>query len=230
MIPNVGCRVNLDIQRAPGSLVEQYRHIPASNISDIMNRFYCMESSISPYGTPSLAGVAFTVKTPIGDNAMIHYALDLAEPGDILVVDGGAELSRALMGEIMFTYAWQKGIAGIIVDGAIRDVDCLSRLPLPVYASGVTPQGPYKNGYGEINFPVACGGQVVSPGDILIGDADGIVVIRRQDAPLLLELAQAKLSSETVRLESYREGKLDDEQHFAEYDTLLKKQGLQVLR
>ena len=229
MIPNVGCRMVGEIERAPRELVDQFREIPASNISDIMNRFYCMNSAISPYGKTPLAGVAFTVKTPIGDNAMIHYALDLAHPGDVLVVDGGSELSRALMGEIMFTYAWQKGLAGIIVDGAIRDVDCLTRLPIPVYARGVTPQGPYKYGLGEINFPVACGGQVVCPGDILIGDADGIVVIRRQDAPLLLEAAKEKLASETIRLDQYRKGELDAEEHFTEYDSLYKKLKLQIV-
>jgi len=226
---NVGCRVIREFERAPASLVEGFKNIPASNISDVMNRLYSMQSRISPYGITPLAGVAYTVKTPIGDNAMIHYALDLAQPGDVLVIDGGGELSRALMGEIMITYAWKKGLAGIVIDGAIRDVDCIKAMPIPVYAAGVTPQGPYKNGYGEINYPVVCGGQVVCPGDIIIGDADGIVVIRREDAPHVLELAKAKLAAETERIGKYRQGDLDADEHFAEYDNLLKKLKVQII-
>ena len=228
MPKNIGFRIIQEITRAPSDLVSGFSIIPTSNISDCMNRLYCMDAGIKPYGKTQLAGTAFTIKVPASDNAMIHYALDLASPGDILVIAASGGLERALMGEIMFTYAEKRGISGIIVDGAIRDVDCLSRLTLPVYARGVTPQGPYKVGPGEINVPIACAGQVVNPGDIIIGDADGVVVIPRELASELLPNAQAKLAQEEKRLTGYRKGELDAEAHFSEYHELLKKLGITV--
>ena len=223
-----GLKVITTIERPPRELVREFAGIPASNISDIMNRFFCMHQYIKAFSTCPMVGTAFTVRVPGHDNMMIHYALDLAEPGDVIVVDGGSAVNRALMGEIMFTYAKKRGLAGIIVDGGIRDVESIPGLELPVYACGVTPQGPYKNGPGEINVPIACGGQVVSPGDILVGDRDGVVVIRREDAAELLSLAQEKLRSEEKRLTAYRRGELDLEQHFAEYDAIVKKLGTTI--
>jgi len=220
--------VNTNITRAPAELVQRFAKIPSSNISDCMNRLYSMKGSLRPYNSIPLAGTAFTVRVPANDNAFIHYALDLVKPGDILVVDAGGEVGAALMGEIMFTYAQQRGITGIIVDGAIRDVDCLQTLPLAVYAKGVTPRGPYKTGPGEINQPVSCGGQVVFPGDILIGDADGVIVIPQDDAPHLVDLAEAKLQDEERRLARYRLGELDAEKHFKEYHDLLVKLGAKL--
>ncbi|MCL2498371.1 MAG: RraA family protein [Symbiobacteriaceae bacterium] len=225
MNPKVGLRIITEFQRPDPLLVKRYGGIPASNISDVMYRFYCMHEYIRSMNNRPMAGVAFTVKVPSSDNTFIHYALDLAEPGDILVVDGGSEINRALMGEIMFTYAQQRGIAGVIVDGAIRDIDCLQTLTIPIYAKGITPQGPYKNGPGEINVPVACGGQVVTPGDIIVGDSDGVVVIPQGDAAYIIDLAEAKLASEEERLASYRRGDLDREQHLNEYLEFLKGLG-----
>jgi len=167
--------------------------------------------------TSSVVGIAFTVKVPDGDNVFLHRALDLAEPGDVIVVDGNGCLTRSLMGEIMFTYAQNKGIAGFVLDGAIRDVDALEALDIPVYAVGVTPQGPYKNGPGEINVPVACGGQVVMPGDILVGDGDGVCVIRAEDAEKIVKLARGKFGEELRILESYRKNGNDTENHQRTY-------------
>ncbi len=224
---DIGNRIFTKVNRADRELVEAFRDIPSSNINDMMNRLFCMRETIERRGKheKQLLGTAVTVKVSDGDNAFIHLAMDMLEPGDVLVVDGNGCTSRSLMGEIMFTYCRAKGCAGIIVDGAIRDLDSLDRLDIPVYAASVTPQGPYKNGTGEINVPVACGGQVVYPGDILVGDADGVVVIHREDAPLLIEASQKKFASEEKKLAEYRRGELSEAEHNAPYAKLAKALG-----
>lgn len=195
----VGNRIFTEIDRADADVVEMFRGLPASNINDEMNRLYCMHDYIrllNPQNGRQLLGTAVTVKAPIGDNLFFHQALDMAQPGDIIVVDGGSGCNRSLAGEIMMRFAQQKGLAGIVVDGCLRDLDGIESLSMPVYAKGITPQGPFKNGPGEINVPIACGGQVVFPGDILVGDRDGIVVIRRQEAEEIARSAQKKKAGE----------------------------------
>lgn len=195
----IGNRVFTDIKRPARELIEAFRGLPSSNINDEMNRLYCMHDYmrlINPDTSFQLLGPAFTVKVPIGDNLFIHQALDMAQPGDIIVIDGGNGKNRSLAGEIMMRFAQYKGIAGIVADGCLRDSDALSKMKMPIYCAGITPQGPYKNGPGEINAPIACGGQVVFPGDILVGDRDGIVVIHKEDAVLMAEVAHKKKSGE----------------------------------
>lgn len=218
MKSKIGLRILESPERPDPLLLKRFEGIPSSNIGDIMNRLYCMDSSVRPFGRPSLIGPAFTVKVPEGDNLFIHRALDLAQPGDILVVDGGGSMCRALMGEIMFTYASQKRLAGIVINGCIRDQDSLEVLNLPVYAAGVTPQGPYKHGPGEINVPVSCGGQAVLPGDILVGDNDGICVIRREDTPQIIDDALRKMAAEKKVLKNYRSSQIAFEDHKKEYE------------
>lgn len=209
----IGCRIITDFERPEQKLVEEFRGIPSGNIGDMMNRLYCMNSDVKAYSKKPLLGVAFTVKAPPGDNAFFHRAMDLAQPGDILVVDGGASMERALAGEMMFNYAQGRGIGGIIVNGCIRDIGCIDELDIPIYACGTTAQGPYKNGPGEIGVPVVCGGQVVCPGDILMGDVDGVVVIPRKDAPSIVDAAQKKYSDEIKKLEQYHAGEYDFAKH-----------------
>lgn len=192
----VGNRIYTQIDRPDKSLVEMFRGIPSSNINDEMNRLFCMHNYMRPLNNTPLLGTAFTVKVPLGDNLLFHKALDMAQTGDVIVVDGGSGCNRSLAGEIMLRYAYQRGIAGVIVDGCLRDLDSIKEIPMAVYAKGITPQGPYKSGPGEINTPISCGGQVVFPGDILVGDGDGVVVIRPQDAKELAAAAQKKKASE----------------------------------
>lgn len=219
MPDGVGLRVFTKVVRADKELIERFRGIPSSNINDMMNRLYCMNGSIRPYNkVTSMVGSAITVKAPIGDNMVFHKALDIAQPGDIIVVDGGGCCDRSLAGEIMITYAAKKGIAGIIVDGAMRDLDGIQNCPIPIYAKAITPQGPYKNGPGEINVPVCCGGVAVLPGDIIVGDADGVVVLRVDDAPYIIEKAEKKLATETAKLKKYAEEGIDEQQHIEKYD------------
>ena len=195
----IGNRIFTEVTRADRALVAQFRDLPSSNINDEMNRLYCMHDYIrllNPGRAKPLLGTAITVKAPIGDNLFFHQALDMAQEGDVIVVDGGSGCNRSLAGEIMLRFACKKGLAGIVVDGCLRDLDGIESLDMPVYAKGVTPQGPFKFGPGEVNVPIACGGQVVFPGDILVGDPDGIVVIRRQDAAAVAKAAQEKKKKE----------------------------------
>lgn len=200
MSKGVGFRIFTNIQRPPQELVEKFRGLPSSNIADNMGRLYCIGHQIRPLNNVPLLGVAFTVKAPQGDNLMFHRALDLAKPGDIIVVDGEGDMEHSLAGELMVRYAIKRGLGGIIVDGCMRDSDGIAELDFPVYARGITPQGPYKNGPGEINVPICCGGQVVMPGDILVGDRDGVVVIRPEDAEELAEVSRKKFEKEQEQI------------------------------
>ena len=195
----IGNRIFLNVKRPRPETIKLFQGLPSSNINDEMNRLYCMHDYIrlmNPSTASPLIGSAITVKAPIGDNLFFHEALDLAQPGDVLVVDGASGRNRSLAGEIMLRFAQEKGLAGVVVDGCLRDLDGIEGLHMPIYAKGITPQGPWKFGPGEVNVPIACGGQVVFPGDILVGDKDGIVVIRREDAETVAAAAQSKKSSE----------------------------------
>lgn len=205
-MPNVGMRINEAIVRPDPALVDAFRRLPVANIGDSINRTFCMHPAIRPYNDNPLAGPAFTVKVRPGDNLLLHKALDLAAPGDIIVVDGQGDMSNALIGELMVLWAIKRGLGGIIIDGAIRDVSRIRTVSIPVYAAGATPAGPYKEGPGEINFPVVCGGVVVQPGDIIVGDADGVVVINPRDAASVLEKASAKSRDEQQTLVDIEDG------------------------
>jgi RraA family protein len=156
-----------------------------------------------------MAGPALTVKLRPGDNLMLHKALDLAEPGDVIVADAGGDLTTAIMGDLMLNHAIRRGIGGIVINGAVRDVDSIRALDLPVYAAGVTHRGPYKDGPGEINVPVALDGMVVEPGDLVLGDADGVLVVPRLAAAEILALAETKQAAEAREMAAIREGTSD---------------------
>lgn len=193
---NIGMRINTKINRPAKELISQFEHLPVPVIADNMNRMFCMNSTIRPFNNKPLLGPAFTIRTRPGDNLLVHKALDLAEPGDILVVDAQGDLTNAIIGELMVLYAQKRNLGGFIIDGAIRDIGAIGNLDIPVYAAGVNPRGPYKDGPGEINVSVNCGGAVVNPGDILVGDQDGIVVINPADAEQLLIHSRNKLEAE----------------------------------
>lgn len=225
MADGAGFRVFTKVDRPDRALVERFRGIPTSNINDMMNRLYNTNGSIHPMNEVPMVGTAFTVKAPLGDNMVFHRALDLAQPGDVIVVDGGGCTDRSLAGEIMMTYAAKRGIAGIVVDGALRDADGLKNCPMPIYCKAITPQGPYKHGPGEINVPVCCGGVAVLPGDIVVGDADGVVFIRPEDAPFIIEKAEKKFATEEKKLEMYRTVGIDEDKHRPSYEKQLREAG-----
>ena len=190
---SVGNRIFTKRQMPDKTLIERLAQIPAANIADTMGRSCAMHPRIRLMSGFSgiFAGPALTVKARAGDNLFIHQALDMAEPGDVIVVSNEEDQRRSLMGEIMFTYAMnQRRLGGLVLDGPVRDVDALRAMSLPVYATGSTPGGPYKEGPGEINVPIACGGVSVNPGDIILGDLDGIIVIPQKDAQAVLEAAE----------------------------------------
>jgi RraA family protein len=189
---NVGLRIKKRINRPSKELITGFAGLPVANIADMMNRMFCIDAKIRPMNAASLLGPAFTIKARPGDNLLLHKALDLAQPGDILVVDAGGDMSNSIIGELMVLWAKKKNLGGFVIDGAIRDIGTLKNMDIPVYAAGITPAGPYKDGPGEINFSVSCGGVVINPGDILVGDEDGLVVIKPEDAPELLKKTQAK--------------------------------------
>jgi regulator of RNase E activity RraA len=135
--------------------------------------------------------------------------MDLALPGDIIVVDGGGASDAALIGDIMTSYALTRGVAGFVIDGAVRDVEELSKRDLPVYARCLCPRGPTRDGPGEINIPVVIGGTVVHPGDIVVGDADGLVIVPVTQASAVLAAVEALLSKERTLLDNIAKGSVD---------------------
>ena len=185
---SIGCKIIKDFPRPEEALVRRFRNKPVANIDDCMGRIAAADG-ISPVGKGFLLGTAFTIRVPQGDNLMFHAAMDLAKPGDVIVIDAGGFTDRAIFGELMATYCKTRGIRGIVCDGAIRDSEALAAMEdFPIYAKAATPNGPYKNGPGEIGVPVVIGGKIVRPGDIVVGDGDGVIFI---DPAIAEEIADA---------------------------------------
>lgn len=191
--PGPGFRVRKNITRPEQDIVEQYCQFETPDISDLMNRLYTMNSAIhNVVDDAAILGPACTVKVFPGDNLMVHKALDIARPGDIIVVDAGGTSMNGVLGDLVARKAKHRGVAGFVVDGLVRDLPGLKEVDLPIYARGVTPIGPLHRGPGEINYPVSCGGIVVNPGDIIIGDTNGVVVVRQDFAEEILARAYAQ--------------------------------------
>lgn len=210
---SVGKRIYLKRNMPDPQLVEAFKNIPASNVGDVMQRNCAMNPRIHLVSSPKkqmAAGPAFTVKLRAGDNLGLHAALNFCNEGDILVVSNEGDNTRSLMGEVMMAYLMcTKKIAGIILDGPIRDIDEIGKWDFPVYATGTTPGGPYKEGPAEINVPISCGEISVIPGDIILADPDGVVVIPRRDAATILEAAKKFMEKDGAKLEPARNGTLN---------------------
>lgn len=194
-------------QVAP-DLISEFRDVATSIISDNMARLPGATGILPYHRGGQLVGTALTVKTRNGDNLAIHAALKIARRGDVIVVDGGGDVSQALIGEIILTHAESIGVAGFVLDGAIRDVAAIRASDLPCYARGITHKGPYKNGPGSLNVPVSIGGLVVHPGDLIVGDDDGIVALAPQAARDLLPAIRAQEERERVKIAGYKEARL----------------------
>lgn len=203
----VGCRIKKNIPRPDKGLIERFRSLCVANIDDTEGRDFAMNHRIRLMNkSKKLVGPAFTVKVPEGDNVMLNKAMDLAHPGDVLVVDAGGYPGRAIFGEIIVTYCRKRGIAGIVCDGGIRDSDGIGILEdFPVYAIGVCPNGPYHNGPGEIGFPVSCGGIVVRPGDIIVADSDGVIALDPMQAEAIAAATEAVNTKEDRLMAGIRE-------------------------
>jgi regulator of RNase E activity RraA len=207
---NVGFRILTRDRVAPQELVDAFAKLPVANVSDSMSRMTSAGPTLRPmHASGGMAGVALTIKARPGDNLMLHKAIDMAEPGDVIVMDAGGETTNALFGEMMLSYAIKRGVAGLVLNGAIRDSDAMKEINHPVFAAGVTHRGPYKDGPGEINVPIAIDGMVVHPGDIVIGDGDGVLAVPLEQAEDILEKARGKLDAETRQMQAIAEGTND---------------------
>lgn len=178
--PGPGFRIIEDFPRPAAHLVEGLAEFAVADVSDLMNRLYAVSSEIRPFSDPRLRliGPAFTVKVFPGDNLMVHKSLDLAKPGDVLVVDASASTNNAVLGDTIAIKSRHRGIAGFVIDGLVRDIEGIRAIEdFPVFARGVSPIGPLHRGPGEINYPVAIGGIVVHPGDLVLAEDGGIVVV-----------------------------------------------------
>lgn len=219
----LGFRIKDDFQRPGNDLIEKFRSIPTAIISDNMNRVFAAGPGLRPFhGDGVMCGSALTVRTRPGDNLMVHKALDVAKPGDIIVVDASGDLTNAIIGEIMLRYAISRSLGGFVIDGAIRDTSAIGAAGFPVYARGITHRGPYKDGPGEIGVPVSIGGMVVNSGDIVIGDSDGLVVVPQSHADEVLLLATNQYEREAAILQSIADSTIDR----SWIDVALKSKGI----
>ena len=199
MHPGPGFRLRHTIDRPSPDVIERLRRFPTPPVSDQLNRLFTMSTAIQLQTDPGhrIVGPAVTVKVFPGDNLMVHKSLDIAKPGDILVVDASGSSLTAVLGDLVSTKARHRGIAGVVVDGLIRDLPAIQALgDFPVFARGVTPIGPLHRGPGEINYPVSAGGIVVNPGDLITGDLNGVVVVPQDVAPVVLQRLEIRAAIE----------------------------------
>lgn len=206
----IGFRILQRQRTVSPETVARFRDLPVANVSDVMNRMTAGGARLRPlHRGGAMAGAALTVKTRPGDNLMIHKALDLAAPGDVVVVDGGGDLSNSLIGELMISHAKVRGVAGLVLWGAVRDLAWIRAQELPIFAAGVSHRGPYKDGPGEINVPIAIEGMVIEPGDLLLGDDDGVLCVPYAQTEAVFEAAAAKHRQEEKKMRAILAGEDD---------------------
>jgi regulator of RNase E activity RraA len=206
----VGFRILKRTRKIGTEVVERFARLPVANVSDSMSRLTAGGARLRPmHAGGGLAGPALTVKTAPGDNLMVHKAIALAEPGDIIVVDAGGDLTNAITGEMMLMQMVKRGVAGLVINGAIRDAGFIRGQTFPVFAAGVTHRGPYKNGPGEINVPIAIDGMVIEPGDLIIGDDDGLLCVPFDQTDAVFKAATAKFDAEQKQMANIEAGTHD---------------------
>lgn len=206
-----GNRIYSKVKRPPKELVDRFADLAVADIADCMNKMGCVDSGIKPLNKTKLLGTAVTVRVPAGNNLMFHVALSLAEAGDVIVVDGSGYTERGISGENMIEIARQKGIRGFVVDGAVRDSRAaVDRNDFALYARSIAPNAAFKGtGPGEINVPVCVGGIVVYPGDIIIGDEDGVAVVSPKYAETIAREAEELAARQAANLELIKNGTSD---------------------
>jgi regulator of RNase E activity RraA len=199
MHPGPGFRACVEIERPDTDAVAALGEFPTPTISDRLNRLFTMHAAIKPVTTATnrILGPACTVRCYPGDNLMVHKALDIAQPGDVIVVDTSSSTMTAVLGDLISTKARHRGVAGFVVDGLVRDLPDIEALQdFPVFARGVTPIGPLHRGPGEINHAISAGGIVVYPGDVIVGDPNGVVVVPRACVDTVLRRLQEQVAAE----------------------------------
>jgi len=207
----IGFRILARRRAVSPEQARRFLDVPVANVSDCMARMFAGGARLRPMhrGGIRMAGPALTVRTRPGDNLMVHKALQIAQPGDVIVVDAGGDLTNAIVGEIMTGHAAQRGLGGFVIDGAIRDAGAIRDGGFPVFAAGVTHRGPYKDGPGEINVPIAIDGMVIEPGDLMIGDDDGMLCLPYGQVDALHAAAQLKTQAEEKMVADIRAGRYD---------------------
>lgn len=228
MHPGPGFRVRLDFCRPDASLVEQFREFDSPDISDLLNRMYALDPGIRCLTSKRhrLCAPVCTVKLFPGDNLMVHKVLDVAKPGDVVVVDSRGSTNNAVLGDLISTKARHRKIAGFIVDGLVRDLPNIRALDdFPVFARGTTSIGPLHRGPGEINYPICCGGTVIFPGDVIVADAAGIVVIPQNIAEEVLERLKNHRAANAAYLAGVRRGDFSNQW----VDAILLEHGCPIL-
>jgi RraA family protein len=198
----IGFRVRPRLHGVTSEIIAIFRDLPVATVSDSMARMFAAGPALRQmHGGGQLLGPAVTVRTRPGDNLMVHKALEMAEPGDVVVVDAGGDLTNAIIGELMVSHARMRGLGGIVIHGAIRDSEALATGDFPVFAAGVTHRGPYRDGPGEINTDISLGGMVIRPGDLIIGDADGVLCVPFDQAAEIGASARAKHAAEGLSMQ-----------------------------
>jgi RraA family protein len=206
----VGLQILKRTRQVSPQQVEAFKGLPVANISDCMARMTAAGPRLrAMHKSGYLAGPALTVKCRPGDNLLIHKALSMAKAGDVIVVDAGGDLTNALFGEIMMATAVKIGVAGVVLNGAVRDSEEIAQGNFPLYAAGVTHRGPYKDGPGEVNVPIAIDGMVIHPGDLMVGDADGLLCVPYDSVEAVLAATRQKMEAEKKMLADIAAGRLD---------------------
>lgn len=202
-----GLRIRSSWQRPGELLLRSFGQAASSQIADVMGRLGAMDSGIKPmWSSPRIIGAALTVWCHSADNLMLHKAIAMAQPGDILVVNTQNNVTNSPFGELLATSARAMDISGVIVDGTVRDGSSFEKLPMAVYARALCPNGCNRDGGGEIGATIACGGVAVRPGDVLVADRDGVAVVPLEDAAEVAAAAVAKLRQEEERLREIHAG------------------------
>jgi RraA family protein len=205
----VGFRVLIRREKVDTETVERFRALPVANVSDAMGRMSDGGTRLRPmHAGGVLAGAAVTVKTRPGDNLMMHKAFDVAGPGDVIVVDAGGDVTNAMIGENAAAYAESLGLAGVVINGSIRDSAAIATRKFPIYAIGITHRGPFKDGPGEVNVPISINGMVVRPGDLMLGDGDGVICVPRDRIEEVYAAALAKHRNDEEDARAVIEGKV----------------------
>ena len=200
-------RINDRVEIVSAETIQRLGRLSVPAIGDALGRFGCVHSSIKPLSDAMrLSGPALTVQTYRADNLMCHVALEMAHPGDVLVVDACGFRDTGLWGALMTAMAKKKSLGGLVMDGGVRDKLEIIAMDFPVFSAGISPMGGFKDSPGSVNVPIACGGVSVSPGDIVVGDADGVVVVPAAMADLIAESAEAVAHKESLLLQKIHDG------------------------
>jgi RraA family protein len=225
--PGPGFRIRTNFPRLPSLIMEQLSDFPTPDISDLLNRMYALNPAIHCLTDCDhrLWGPACTVRVFPGDNLMVHKALDIVQPGDVIVVDAGSSPMNAVLGDLVATKAKHRGVAGLVVDGLIRDLPGIFEVGIPVYARGTTPIGPLHRGPGEINYPISCGGTIINPGDVIVADNAGIVAVPRDVVAVVLQRLKEHAAKQADYLASVQRGNFSN----AWVDGLLEQSGCLIV-